>query len=61
MASSADATSQSVAVAGQMGASQDFGMRSLEDLRDRIAAGMAHDHPVPFYHVVHRRSVRDIL
>jgi len=33
----------------------------LEDLRDRIAAGMAHDHPVPFYHVVHRRSVRDIL
>lgn len=36
MASSADAGTQSVAVAGQMGASQDFGMRSLEDLRDRI-------------------------
>jgi 8-oxo-dGTP pyrophosphatase MutT (NUDIX family) len=33
----------------------------LEDLRDRIAAGMSHDHPVPFYHVVHRRSVRDVL
>ncbi len=33
----------------------------LEDLRDRIAAGMNRDHPVPFYHVVHKRSVRNVL
>jgi 8-oxo-dGTP pyrophosphatase MutT (NUDIX family) len=33
----------------------------LEDLRDRIAAGMNHDHPVPFYRMVHRRPVREIL
>jgi hypothetical protein len=33
----------------------------LEDLRDRIAAGMSRDRPVPFYHVVHKRSVRDVL
>ena len=33
----------------------------LEDLRDRIAAGMSHEQPVPFYHVVHKRSVRDTL
>ncbi|HUZ34226.1 MAG TPA: NUDIX hydrolase [Xanthobacteraceae bacterium] len=33
----------------------------LEDLRDRIATGMSHDQPVPFYHVVHNRSVRDVL
>jgi 8-oxo-dGTP pyrophosphatase MutT (NUDIX family) len=33
----------------------------LEDLRDRIAAGMDHDHPVPFYRMVHRRPVREIL
>lgn len=33
----------------------------LEDLRDRIGAGMSQDHPVPFYHVLHRRSVRELL
>ena len=33
----------------------------LEDLRDRIAAGMSHDHPVPFYRIEHRRPVREIL
>lgn len=33
----------------------------LEDLRDRIATGMSHDQPVPFYHVVRNRSVRDVL
>jgi hypothetical protein len=33
----------------------------LEDLRDRIAAGMSHDHPVPFYRMEHRRPVREIL
>lgn len=36
LASSAEATNQSVAVSGQMGATQDFGMRSMEDMRDRI-------------------------
>ena len=33
----------------------------LEDLRDRIAAGMSHDQPVPFYRMEHRRPVREIL
>ncbi len=33
----------------------------LEDLRERIAAGMSHDHPVPFYRMLHKRSVREIL
>jgi 8-oxo-dGTP pyrophosphatase MutT (NUDIX family) len=33
----------------------------LEDLRDRIATGMSHDQSVPFYHVVNKRSVRDVL
>jgi len=33
----------------------------LEDLRDRVAAGMSHDHPVPFYRMLHRRPVREIL
>ena len=33
----------------------------LEDLRDRISAGMSHDHPVPFYRMLHRRSVRELL
>jgi len=36
MASSADATNESVAVSGQMGNSQDFGLRNMDDLRDRI-------------------------
>ncbi len=33
----------------------------LEDLQDRIAAGMGHDHPVPFYRMRHKRVVREIL
>lgn len=33
----------------------------LEDLRERIAADMRPDHPVPFYRMLHRRSVRELL
>ena len=33
----------------------------LEELRDRIAAGMSHDHPVPLYRMLHKRFVREIL
>jgi 8-oxo-dGTP pyrophosphatase MutT (NUDIX family) len=33
----------------------------LEELQDRIAAGMSHDHPVPLYRMLHKRFVRDIL
>jgi 8-oxo-dGTP pyrophosphatase MutT (NUDIX family) len=33
----------------------------LEELQDRIATGMSHDHPVPFYRTLHRRVVRQIL
>ena len=33
----------------------------LEELQDRIAAGMSHDHPVPFYRTLHKRIVREIL
>jgi 8-oxo-dGTP pyrophosphatase MutT (NUDIX family) len=33
----------------------------LEDLRDRIATGMSHDHPVPFYRMLHRRSLRTVF
>jgi len=33
----------------------------LEDLRDRIAAGMSPGHPVPFYRMLHRRPVRETL
>lgn len=36
LANSADATNQSYSVTGQMGNTQDFGMRSMEDMRDRI-------------------------
>ena len=36
MASSADATNESVAVSGQMGNSQDFGLRNMDELRDHI-------------------------
>jgi trimeric autotransporter adhesin len=36
MASSADATNESVAVSGQMGNSQDLGLRNMDELRDRI-------------------------
>ena len=48
IASSPDAGAQSVAVSGQMGASQDFGMRSLEDLRDRIEEARASGQPMDF-------------
>jgi hypothetical protein len=48
IASSPDAGAQSVAVSGQMGASQDFGMRSLEDLRDRIEEARASGQPIEF-------------
>jgi 8-oxo-dGTP pyrophosphatase MutT (NUDIX family) len=33
----------------------------LEELQDRIAGGMSHDHPVPLYRMLHRRFVREIL
>jgi 8-oxo-dGTP pyrophosphatase MutT (NUDIX family) len=33
----------------------------LEELADRIAAGMSLDHPVPLYRMLHRRFVREIL
>jgi 8-oxo-dGTP pyrophosphatase MutT (NUDIX family) len=33
----------------------------LEELQDRIAAGMSHDFPVPLYRMLHRRFVREIL
>jgi 8-oxo-dGTP pyrophosphatase MutT (NUDIX family) len=33
----------------------------LEDLQDRIAAGMRYEHPTPLYRMRHRRMVRDIL
>jgi 8-oxo-dGTP pyrophosphatase MutT (NUDIX family) len=33
----------------------------LEELQDRIAAGMDHEHPVPLYRMLHKRFVREIL
>jgi 8-oxo-dGTP pyrophosphatase MutT (NUDIX family) len=33
----------------------------LEELQDRIAAGMSHDHPVPLYRMLHKRFVREML
>jgi len=33
----------------------------LEELQDRIAAGMVRDHPVPLYRMLHKRFVREIL
>ena len=33
----------------------------LEELQDRIAAGMRYDHPVPLYRMLHKRFVREIL
>jgi 8-oxo-dGTP pyrophosphatase MutT (NUDIX family) len=33
----------------------------LEELQDRIAAGMRHDHPVPLYRMLHKRFVREVL
>jgi len=34
---------------------------ALEELQERIVAGMSHDHPVPFYRMLHKRFVRDLL
>ena len=36
LASSADATNQSVSVSGRMGNAQDFGLQNMDELRDRI-------------------------
>lgn len=33
----------------------------LEELQDRIASRMSHDHPVPFYHMLHKRFLREVL
>ncbi len=33
----------------------------LEELADRIAAGMSDDHPVPLYRMLHKRFVREVL
>jgi len=33
----------------------------LEELQDRIAAGMSHDHPTPLYRMLHKRFVREML
>ncbi len=33
----------------------------LEELQDRIAAGMSREHPVPLYRMLHKRFVREIL
>jgi len=33
----------------------------LEELQDRIAAGMVRNHPVPLYRMLHKRFVREIL
>ncbi len=33
----------------------------LEELQDRIAAGMSSDHPVPLYRMLHKKFVRQIL
>jgi hypothetical protein len=33
----------------------------LEELQDRIATGMSHDHPVPLYRMLHKRFLREVL
>ena len=33
----------------------------LEELQDRIATGMSHDHPAPLYRMLHRKFVREVL
>jgi 8-oxo-dGTP pyrophosphatase MutT (NUDIX family) len=33
----------------------------LEELQDRIATGMSHDHPAPLYRMLHKRFVRELL
>ena len=34
---------------------------ALEDLQDRMAAGMSYDHPTPLYRMLHKRFVREVL
>jgi 8-oxo-dGTP pyrophosphatase MutT (NUDIX family) len=34
---------------------------ALEDLQERIAAGMSPNHPVPFYRMLHKRFVRTVF
>jgi 8-oxo-dGTP pyrophosphatase MutT (NUDIX family) len=34
---------------------------TLEELQERIATGMSHNHPVPFYRMLHKRFVREVL
>jgi len=34
---------------------------ALEELQERIATGMSHDHPVPFYRMLHNRFVHETL
>jgi 8-oxo-dGTP pyrophosphatase MutT (NUDIX family) len=34
---------------------------ALEELQERIAAGMSPDRPVPFYHMVRKRFIREVL
>lgn len=34
---------------------------ALEELQDRMAAGMSRDHPAPLYRMLHKRFVREIL
>jgi 8-oxo-dGTP pyrophosphatase MutT (NUDIX family) len=33
----------------------------LEELQDRIATGMSHDHAVPLYRMLHKRFLREVL
>jgi 8-oxo-dGTP pyrophosphatase MutT (NUDIX family) len=33
----------------------------LEELQDRIATGMSHNHPVPLYRMLHKKFLREIL
>ena len=33
----------------------------LEELQDRIATGMSHDHPAPLYRMLHKKFLREIL
>jgi 8-oxo-dGTP pyrophosphatase MutT (NUDIX family) len=34
---------------------------ALEELQERISTGMSHDHPAPFYRMVRKRFVRELL
>jgi 8-oxo-dGTP pyrophosphatase MutT (NUDIX family) len=34
---------------------------ALEELQDRMAAGMSYDHPAPLYRMLHKRFVREVL